>query len=61
MSLTNNTTKEDIANFGGEYSVLVLSQAVQAADMGTDAGAALDLAFGVVNEENVAGWFENVA
>lgn len=61
VALYSNTTKEDIANFGGEYSVLVLSQAVQASDMGTDAGAALDLAFEDVNATNVAEWFKNVA
>lgn len=61
VALYSNTTKEDIASFGDEYSVLVLSQAVQASDMGEDAGAALDLAFGDVDAANVADWFENVA
>ena len=57
VALYANTTKEDIANFGSEYEVLVISQAVQAADMGDNASAALDKAFGDVNAENVADWF----
>lgn len=61
VALYSNTTKEDIANFGSEYEVLVISQAVQVADMGDDAGAALDTAFGDVNAANVAEWFKDVA
>lgn len=61
VGLYCETTKEDIAAFGSEYEVLVISQAVQADDMGDDAGAALDKAFGVVNEENVQAWFKDVA
>ena len=61
VALYANTTKEDIANLGSEYEVLVITQAVQAADMGADAGAALDKAFGDVNAENVADWFTPVA
>ena len=57
VALYNNTTQEDAAVFGGEYDVLVLSQAVQVADMGDDAGAALDKAFGDVDAANVADWF----
>lgn len=61
VGLYAETTKEDIASFDGEYSVLVVSQAVQASDMGDDAGAALDKAFGDVNATNVAKWFADVA
>ena len=61
VGLYKDTTKEDMANFGGDYEVLVITQAVQAADMGDDAGAALDTAFGDVNETNVKTWFANVA
>lgn len=60
VGLYSVTTKEDVANLEGDYEVLVVSQAVQASDMGDDAGAALDLAFGDVNAPNVAEWFENV-
>ena len=38
-----------------------MSQAVQASDMGDDAGAALDKAFGDVDATNVAEWFKDVA
>lgn len=61
VALYAETTKEDVANLEGDYEVLVLSQATQSADMGDDAGAALDLAFGEVNETNVAAWFAAVA
>ena len=61
VALYKEATKEIVASFGGEYSVLVISQAVQAADMGDDAGAALDKAFGDVNADNVAKWFKDVA
>ena len=61
VGLYANTTKETLANFDGDMSVLVLSQAVQAADMGSDAGAALDKAFGDVDATNVADWFKDVA
>lgn len=61
VGLYSKTTKEDVANLEGDYEVLVVSQAVQASDMGDDAGAALDLAFGDVNATNVAEWFKNVA
>lgn len=61
VGLYAETTKEDVANLEGDYSVLVLSQAVQASDMGSDAGAALDLAFGDVNATNVAKWFAPIA
>lgn len=61
VALYPETKKEDIADFGGEYSVLALTQAVQASDMGTDAGDALDKAFGEVNATNVADWFASVA
>ena len=61
VGLYPETTKEDVANLEGDYEVLVVSQAVQASDMGDDAGAALDLAFGDVNATNVAEWFEDVA
>ena len=61
VGLYAKTTKEDVANLEGDYEVLVVSQAVQASDMGDDAGAALDLAFGDVNATNVAEWFEDVA
>ena len=61
VGLYAKTTKEDVANLEGDYEVLVLSQAVQASDMGDDAGAALDLAFGDVNAANVAAWFADVA
>lgn len=61
VGLYPETTKEDVANLEGDYEVLVVSQAVQASDMGEDAGAALDLAFGDVNAANVATWFADVA
>lgn len=61
VGLYPETTKEDVANLEGDYEVLVVSQAVQASDMGDDAGAALDLAFGDVNATNVATWFADVA
>ena len=61
VALYAETTKEDVANLEGDYEVLVLSQATQSADMGDDAGAALDLAFGEVNAANVASWFAAVA
>ena len=58
VALYKETTQEDIVAFGDTYDVLVISQAVQAADMGTDAGAALDEAFGAVTETSVVEWFE---
>ena len=58
VALYKNTTQEDVAAFGKKYEVLVLSQAVQAADMGSDAGAALDEAFGDVDATNAKTWFE---
>ncbi|MBQ3211425.1 MAG: hypothetical protein IJB09_08030 [Oscillospiraceae bacterium] len=58
VALYKNTTQEDVAVFGDEYDVLVLSQAVQADDMGDDAGAALDKAFGDVDAANAKTWFE---
>ena len=61
VGLYPETTKEDVANLEGDYEVLVVSQAVQASDMGDDAGAALDKAFGDVDATNVAKWFEDVA
>ena len=61
VGLYPETTKEDVANLGGDYEVLVVSQAVQASDMGDDAGAALDKAFGDVDATNVAEWFKDVA
>ncbi len=61
VGLYAETTKEDVANLGDDYEVLVVSQAVQASDMGVDAGAALDLAFGDVDATNVAEWFKDVA
>ena len=61
VGLYPETTKEDVANLEGDYEVLVVSQAVQASDMGADAGAALDTAFGDVNAANVADWFAGIA
>ena len=61
VALYAETKQETVADFEGDYEVLVLSQAVQAADMGDDAGAALDLAFGDVDATNVAKWFADVA
>lgn len=61
VGLYPETTKEDVANLEGDYEVLVVSQAVQASDMGDDAGAALDKAFGDVDATNVAKWFKAVA
>ena len=61
VGLYAETTKEDVANLEGDYEVLVVSQAVQASDMGDDAGAALDRAFGDVDATNVAEWFKDVA
>ena len=61
VGLYPETTKEDVANLEGDYEVLVVSQAVQASDMGDDAGAALDKAFGDVDATNVAEWFKDVA
>lgn len=61
VGLYPETTKEAVANLEGDYEVLVVSQAVQASDMGDDAGAALDLAFGDVDATNVAEWFKDVA
>ena len=61
VGLYPDTTQEDVANLEGDYEVLVVSQAVQASDMGDDAGAALDKAFGDVDATNVAEWFKDVA
>ena len=61
VGLYPETTQEDVANLEGDYEVLVVSQAVQASDMGDDAGAALDKAFGDVDATNVAKWFKDVA
>lgn len=61
VGLYPETTQEDVANLEGDYEVLVVSQAVQASDMGDDAGAALDEAFGDVDATNVAEWFKDVA
>ena len=61
VGLYPETTQEDVANLEGDYEVLVVSQAVQASDMGDDAGAALDKAFGDVDATNVTKWFEDVA
>lgn len=61
VGLYSDTTQEDVANLEGDYEVLVVSQAVQASDMGEDAGAALDRAFGDVDATNVAEWFKDVA
>lgn len=61
VGLYPETTMEDVANLEGDYEVLVVSQAVQASDMGDDAGAALDKAFGDVDATNVAKWFKDVA
>ena len=60
VALYKNATQQVVATLGAEYEILVLSQAVQAADMGTNAGAALDTAFGDVNAENVAAWFASL-
>ena len=61
VGLYPETTQKDVANLEGDYEVLVVSQAVQASDMGDDAGAALDKAFGDVDATNVAEWFKDVA
>ena len=61
VGLYPETTQKDVANLEGDYEVLVVSQAVQASDMGDDAGAALDRAFGDVDATNVAEWFKDVA
>lgn len=61
VGLYANTTQKTVAGFGGDLEVLVISQAVQASDMGDDAGAALDKAFGDVNAANVADWFAGIA
>ena len=61
VGLYPETTQKDVANLEGDYEVLVVSQAVQSSDMGDDAGAALDKAFGDVAATNVAEWFKNVA
>ena len=61
VALYKEATQETIANLGDTYEVLALSQAVQASDMGADAGAALDTAFGDVNAANVADWFAGIA
>ena len=61
VGLAPGTTQKDVASLKGDYEVLVVSQAVQASDMGDDAGAALDKAFGDVDATNVAKWFEDVA
>ena len=61
VGLYPETTQKDVANLEGDYEVLVVSQAVQASDMGDDAGAALDKAFGDVDATNVAKWFKDVA
>lgn len=60
VALYAETTQDVVANLGETYEVLVLSQAVQASDMGDDAGAALDNAFGDVDAENAADWFEAI-
>ena len=60
VALYKEATQETIANLGDTYDVLVLSQAVQASDMGDDAGAALDKAFGDVDAKNAADWFEAI-
>ena len=57
VALYKETTQEAIANLGDTYEILVKSQAVQASDMGDDAGAALDAAFGEVTAANVVDWF----
>ena len=61
VGLYPETTQKYVANLEGDYEVLVVSQAVQASDMGDDAGAALDKAFGDVDATNVAKWFKDVA
>ena len=61
VGLYPETTQKDVASLDGDYEVLVVSQAVQASDMGDDAGAALDRAFGDVDATNVAEWFKDVA
>ena len=60
VGLYPETTQEDVANLEGDYEVLVVSQAVQAAGF-ADAATALDKAFGDVNATNVANWFKDVA
>ena len=55
-----SVTKEELAQAGSEYDILVLSQAVQARMGDLSAAAALDEAFGVVtpgNAEQIKQWF----
>ena len=54
--MTHHATNEDMKLLGDEYTILVLSQAVQTAGFDS-ADAALDAAFYDVNEENCAAWF----
>lgn len=58
VALYKETTQEDVEVFGKNFDVLVISQAVQADDMGNDAGAALDEAFGEVNAANAVDWLK---
>ena len=50
------TTNEDVAAYGAEWTILALSQAVQA-DGIDDAATALDVAFEEATATNVADWF----
>ena len=61
VALYAAATNAIVQLFGGDYSVLVLSQAVQADGMGADAAAALDKAFGAITDKNVAEWFASIA
>lgn len=55
--MTENVTNEDMELIGDVYDIRVLSQATST-DVADNAGAALDKAFGEVNADNVAKWFE---
>ena len=61
VALYAAATNAIVQLFEGDYSVLVLSQAVQADGMGADAAAALDKAFGAITAEKVAEWFASIA
>ena len=56
--MNHEMTNEDVAKFGNNYEILVLSQAVQA-DGFDNASVALDTAFGELSEVNATKWFND--
>lgn len=60
VALGWDATNEDVAAYNGSYDVLVLSQAVQTEGFENGPAAALDEAFGTIDADSAAKWFDAI-